>query len=75
MQNDRDVTMHGHCVSRTIHLGDHGSQNIRKGTHPHGTSRHPTILLEEATERWGDATSRNDVSVYEFSGSPGPQIN
>ena len=33
VQNDRDVSMLGHCVSRTIHLGDQGSQKIGTGTH------------------------------------------
>jgi len=42
VQNDRDVSIQGHCVSGTIHLGDHGSQKIRTGTHRLGTSRHPT---------------------------------
>jgi len=43
MQNDRDISLQAHCVSETIHLGDKGSQKIRKGTHRYGTSRHPTI--------------------------------
>jgi len=34
--------MQGHCVSKTIHLGDQGSQKIRTGRHRLGTSRHPT---------------------------------
>jgi len=41
VKNDRDISMRGHCVSGTIHLGDQGSQNIRTGTHRFGTSRHP----------------------------------
>jgi hypothetical protein len=43
VQNDREVSMQGHCVSGTIHLGDQGSQNIRSGTHRFRTSRHPTF--------------------------------
>jgi len=31
---------------------------------------HPEVYF-----RWGDGTSRNDVSPYECSGTPGPQIN
>jgi len=30
VQNDRDVSIQGHCVSGTIHLGDQGSQNIHR---------------------------------------------
>jgi len=33
--------MKEHCVSGSIHLGDLGSQKIRKGTHRVGTSRNP----------------------------------
>jgi len=43
VQNDRDVSMQGHCVSGSLHLGDQGSENIRTGTHRLGTSRHPTV--------------------------------
>jgi len=43
VQIDRDVSMQGHCVSGTIHLGDEGSQNIWTGTHRFRPSRHPTI--------------------------------
>jgi len=45
VQNDRDVSLKGHCVSGTIRLGDQGSQNIRTGSHRFGTSRHPTVIL------------------------------
>jgi len=44
MQNDRDVSMKGHWVSGTIHLGDQGDQKICTGTHRFETSRHPTPL-------------------------------
>ena len=48
MQNDRDISLQGHCVSVTNRLGDQGSQNIRMGAHRFWTSRHPTkILFEE----------------------------
>jgi len=36
MQNDRDVSMQGHCVSGTIHLANQGFQKIRAGTHRSG---------------------------------------
>jgi len=47
MKNDWDVSMQGHCVSGTIHLGDQGSQNIctGQGTHRFGTFRHPTYIF------------------------------
>jgi len=32
VQNYRDVSMQGHCVSGTIHPGNQGSQKIRTGT-------------------------------------------
>jgi len=48
-QNDRDVSMKGHCVHGTIYLGDQGSQNIRTGTHGFGTSGHPTRILGKST--------------------------
>ena len=41
VQIGRDISMQGHCVSGTIHLGDQGSQNIHTGTHRFGTSCHP----------------------------------
>jgi len=45
VQNARDVSMQGQCVSGTIHFWDQGSLKIRTGTHRFGTSRHPTVLL------------------------------
>ena len=42
VQNCRDGSMQGHCVSGKIHIGDQGSQIIRTGTHRFGMSRHPT---------------------------------
>jgi len=38
MQNGRDVSIQGHCVSGAIHQGDQRSQNIRTGTHRFGAS-------------------------------------
>jgi len=65
MQNGRDVSMQGHCVSGTIHFGDQGSQKIRTGTHRFGTSRHPTkITVADA------GTKVDDVNkcLYESCG-------
>jgi hypothetical protein len=50
-KNDRDVSMQGHFVSGTIHLGDQGSQKIRTGTHRFGTSRHPTQPITSSTDQ------------------------
>jgi len=47
MHYDRDATIQGHCVSRTINVGDQGSQKIRTGTHRFGTSFHPTISFQD----------------------------
>jgi len=41
MHNDWNVTMQGHCVSGTIHFGDHGYQKISTGALRFGTSYHP----------------------------------
>jgi len=32
VQNDGNISMQGHCVSGTIHIGNQGSRNIRTGT-------------------------------------------
>jgi len=50
VQSDRDVSMKGHYVTGTIHLGDQWSQNIRTGTHSFGTYRHPTLLISVVTD-------------------------
>ena len=44
VQNDRDLSIQGHRVSGTIHLGDQGSKNICTGTHRSWASRHPTLI-------------------------------
>jgi len=77
MRHDyRDVSMQGHCVSGTIHFGNQGYQNIHKWTHCLRTSHHPTFsFCPLSFWWWGDGTSRNDMSPYECSGTPGPQIN
>ena len=44
------------------------------GKPPH-RSAHASKKLNSLSEyRWGDGTSRNDVSPYECSGTPGPKI-
>jgi len=45
VHNDRDVSMQGHCVSGTIHLGDQGTQNIRMRTHRSGRPVTPPYRL------------------------------
>ena len=45
VENDRDVSMQGQCLSGTIHFGDQGSEKIRTGTHCFETSRHPTVKI------------------------------
>jgi len=53
MNNDRDVSMQGHCVSQTIYLGDLGSQEIHTGTHRSWTSHQITYRQYlQHTGRW-----------------------
>jgi len=46
VQDDRDVSTQGHCVSGTIHLGDQGSQKAR-----FGTSRQPTEFQSRSVRK------------------------
>jgi len=52
VQNGRDVSMQGHCVSRPIHLWGPGSQKIPTGTHRFGTSRHPPCSVIHCPIKW-----------------------
>jgi len=50
------MTIHGHCVSGTIHFGDQGSQKFSFGTHRFGT---PPLLPPNPTNQISSLQLRN----------------